>query len=110
MAEIYTNHGLDVTNTITDIYSNSSGGIAVLVSLRITNVNGNTADKITATITDSSNTKISRIAFEMDVPADTSVELAGNSKIFLENGDKVRLDGVQSSGYLEGIASVLEIT
>ena len=56
MAETYTNHGLDVTNTITDIYSNSSGGIAVLVSLRITNVNGNTADKITATITNSSNT------------------------------------------------------
>jgi hypothetical protein len=110
MAETYTNHGLDVTNSETDIYSNTSGGIAVLVSLRITNVNGSSADQITAKITNSSNTKIAHISYEMDVPADTSVELAGASKIFLENGDKVRLTGTQASGYLEGLASVLEIT
>jgi hypothetical protein len=46
----------------------------------------------------------------MTVPADSSLELAGTSKIVLENGDKIDLTGGASSGDLEAFVSVLEIT
>lgn len=110
MAETYANHEKDVTSSEQVMYSNTSGGTGVLVGLRVTNVNGSTADQVTVKITDSSDVKKAHIAYTMDVPADTSLELLGTSKVFLENGDKVTIQGVQASGYLESILSVLEIT
>ena len=44
------------------------------------------------------------------VPADSSIELAGTSKLVLENGDYLQIQGGNSSGDLEAFASVLEIT
>ena len=46
----------------------------------------------------------------MSVPADTSLELAGTSKIVLETGDKIDLTGGAASGDLEAFVSILEIT
>ena len=46
----------------------------------------------------------------MTVPADSSLELAGTSKIVLEAGDKIDLTGGASSGDLEAFVSGLEIT
>ena len=110
MAEAYKNYGLAITNSETDIYQCPSSTEAVVISLRITNVDGTADDNITAKVTDSSNTNIASIAHTMQVPADTSLELAGTSKIILEAQDKIRLTGGASSGDLMGFVSVLEIS
>jgi hypothetical protein len=52
----------------------------------------------------------SYIAYTMTVPADSSIELAGTSKIVLEAGDYIQLTGGNSSGDLEAFLSILEIT
>jgi hypothetical protein len=108
MAEAFKNAYLDVTSTNTAIYTNSSGGEAIVIALRATNINTST-DTITADVVDGTSGN-SRIAFDMTVPVGGSVELAGNSKIVLENGDSIELTGGQSSGYIEAFASILEIT
>lgn len=109
MANTFKNGYLDITNSAQTIYTNSSGGTAIVLTLRITNVDGSSADTITADVIDGSSGN-ARIAFTMTVPADSSIELAGTSKIVLENGDKIDLTGGASSGDLEGFISYLEIT
>ena len=109
MANTFKNGYLDVTNSAQTIYTNSSGGTAIVLTLRITNVDGSSADTITADVIDGSSGN-ARIAFTMTVPADSSLELAGTSKIVLENGDKIDLTGGASSGDLEAFISYLEIT
>ena len=109
MANTFKNGYLDVTSSAQTIYTNSSGGTAIVLTLRITNVDGSNSDTITADVIDASSGN-SRIAFTMTVPADSSIELAGTSKIVLENGDKIDLTGGASSGDLEAFISYLEIT
>ena len=109
MANTFKNGYLDITNSAQTIYTNSSGGTAIVLTLRITNVDGSSADTITADVIDGSSGN-ARIAFTMTVPADSSIELAGTSKIVLENGDKIDLTGGASSGDLEAFISYLEIT
>ena len=109
MANTFKNGYLDVTNSAQTIYTNSSGGTAIVLTLRITNVDGSSPDTITADVIDGSSGN-ARIAFTMTVPADSSIELAGTSKIVLENGDKIDLTGGASSGDLEAFISYLEIT
>lgn len=109
MANTFKNGYLDVTNSAQTIYTNSSGGTAIVLTLRITNVDGSNNDTITADVIDGSSGN-ARIAFTMSVPADSSIELAGTSKIVLENGDKIDLTGGAASGDLEACISYLEIT
>ena len=109
MANTFKNGYLDVTNSAQTIYTNSSGGTAIVLTLRITNVDGSSSDTITADVIDGSSGN-ARIAFTMTVPADSSIELASTSKIVLENGDKIDLTGGASSGDLEAFISYLEIT
>tara|TARA_A100001201_G_C3957447_1_gene161579 strand:- start:83 stop:412 length:330 start_codon:yes stop_codon:yes gene_type:complete len=109
MAEAYKNAYLDVTNSAQTIYTNSSGGASIVYTLRITNVDGSSSDTITADVIDGSSGN-SRIAFQMTVPAGGSIELAGQSKINLENGDKIDLTGGAASGDLEAFLSTVEIT
>ena len=45
----------------------------------------------------------------MTVPADSSLELAGTSKLVLEAGDYIQLTGGAASGDLEAFISVLEM-
>ena len=45
----------------------------------------------------------------MTVPADSSIELAGTSKIVLETGDVLKLQA-NAAGDLEAFISVLQIT
>lgn len=108
MAETFKNAYQDVTNSATAIYTNSSGGTAIVIALRATNINTST-DTITADVVDGTSGN-SRLALGMTVPVGGSVELAGNSKIVLENGDSIQLTGGQASGYIEAFASILEIT
>lgn len=109
MANTFKNGYLDVTNSAQTIYTNSSGGTAIVLTLRITNVDGSSSDTITADVIDGTSGN-ARIAFTMTVPADSSIELAGTSKIVLENGDKIDLTGGAASGDLEAFISYLEIT
>ena len=108
MAEAYKNAYQDVTSSNTAIYTNSSGGASVVYSLRITNINTSN-DTITADVIDGTSGN-ARIAFQMTVPVGGSIELLGNSRVNLENGDKIELTGGQASGYLEAILSCVEIT
>jgi hypothetical protein len=108
MPNAFKNGYLDVTNSVQTIYTVPASTEAVVKSIRITNVNGTTADAITCDIVDSSSGN-SRIASTISVPADSSLELI-EKEIFLEAGDLVKLTGNQSSGYIEALISVLEIT
>tara|TARA_R100001509_G_scaffold165316_1_gene146370 strand:- start:3564 stop:3893 length:330 start_codon:yes stop_codon:yes gene_type:complete len=109
MANTFKNGYLNVTNSAQAIYTNSSGGTAIVLTLRITNVDGSASDTITANVVDGSSGD-AKIAHTMTVPADSSIELAGTSKIVLENGDKIDLTGGAASGDLEAFISYLEIT
>ena len=81
------------------------------MSLRVTNIDGSNDDDVTVTIYESDGTtKKAAIASTIAVPADTSIELAGSSKIVLKNGEVVKITGVAASGDLEAYLSALEIT
>ena len=101
---------LAVTSSNQTMYTNSSGGTALILTLRITNVDGATDDTVTAQIYDNSASAATKVASTITVPADSSIELAGTSKLVLENGDYLQIQGGNSSGDLEAFASVLEIT
>ncbi len=109
MAETFKNAYLDVTSSEQTIYTNSSGGASIVYTLRITNVDGTNNDTITADIVDGTSGN-ARIAFQMTVPTGGSIELAGQSKLNLENGDIIKLTGGSASGDLEAFLSCVEIT
>lgn len=109
MPNVFKNGYLDVTNSAQTIYTVPASTEGIVKSIRITNVNGTTADAITCDIVDSGGSLNSRIASTISVPADSSLELI-EKEIFLEAGDIVKLTGNQSSGYIEALISVLEIS
>lgn len=109
MAETFKNAYLDVTSSEQTIYTNNSGGASIVYTLRITNVDGSASDTITADVCDYT-TGNSRIAFQMTVPAGSTIELAGQSKLNLENLDAIKLTGGNASGDLEAFLSCVEIT
>ena len=109
MAETFKNAYKDITNSAQTIYTCPGSTTAIVLTLRITNIDGTNDDTITADVIDASSGN-ARIASTLAVPADATVELAGTSKIVLEAGDKIDLTGGAASGDLEAFASVLEIT
>ena len=109
MAEAFKNAYLDITSSAQTIYTAPASTESVVITLRITNVDGSADDTITADVIDTSSGN-SRIAYTLSVPADTTVELAGTSKIILEAGDKIDLTGGAASGDLEAYLGVVEIT
>lgn len=113
MAETFNTADLAITSSETLLYTapNSSGNVAICLSLRITNIDGANNDVITANIYESDgSTKKASIASTISVPADTSLELAGSSKIVLKQGEQIKVQGGTASGDLEAYLSVLEIT
>ena len=109
MANTFKNAYKDITNSAQTVYTCPGSTTAIVLTLRITNIDGTNDDTITADVIDASSGN-ARIASTLSVPADATVELAGTSKIVLEAGDKIDLTGGASSGDLEAFASVLEIT
>jgi hypothetical protein len=109
MAEAFKNAYLNVTDSEQTIYTNGSGGASIVYTLRITNVDGTNTDTITANVVDGSSGD-AKIAHLMSVKPGASLELAGESKINLENGDMIKLTGGASSGDLEAFLSCVEIT
>jgi hypothetical protein len=110
MAETFKNATKDVTNVAQSIYTCPAATTAIVISLRVTNVDGAADDTITVEVNDSSAVLTAEVAHQMTVPAGTSLELAGTSKIVLEAGDDIELTGGAASGDLEAFVSVLEIT
>jgi|TARA_A100001388_G_C28762980_1_gene498916 hypothetical protein len=109
MANTFKNAYKDITNSAQTVYTCPGSTTAIVLTLRITNVDGSSNDTITADVIDASSGS-AKLAHTMTVPADSSVELAGTSKVVLEAGDKIDLTGGASSGDLEAFVSVLEIT
>ena len=109
MAEAFKNAYLDVTSSAQTIYTAPASTESVVITLRITNVDGAADDTITADVVDGTSGN-ARIANTLSVPADTTIELAGTSKIILEAGDKIDLTGGAASGDLEAYLGVVEIT
>lgn len=109
MAETFKNAYLDVTSSAQTVYTAPAATTSIILTLRITNVDGSADDTITADVIDGTSGN-SRVANTMSVPADTSLELAGSSKIVLETGDKIDLTGGAASGDLEAFVSILELT
>ena len=111
MAETFkNNNGVAVTSTEADLYVCPAATTAVVISVRVTNVDGVSDDTVNVKVTTAADVNMSHLAKEMSVPADTSLELAGTSKIVLEAGEKLRIQGAAASGDLEAFVSVLEIT
>ena len=111
MAETYKNARLAITNSEQTLYTcSASGAIAVLVSLRVTNIDGSADDTVTVVIRDSSATADTQVASTITVPADSTLSITGSDKMFLENGDSIKITGGASSGDLIAFASILEIT
>lgn len=109
MAEAFKNAYLDVTSSAQTIYTAPASTESVVITLRITNVDGAADDTITADVVDGTSGN-ARIAHTLSVPADTTIELAGTSKIILETGDYIQLTGGAASGDLEAYLGVVEIS
>jgi hypothetical protein len=110
MANTFKNANLDITSSEQTLYTCPASTTAVVISLRITNVDGANTDNIKAEWVDSDGTTKAYLAYEVDVPFDSILELAGDSKIVLEASDSIKLTGGAASGDLEAFASILEIT
>jgi hypothetical protein len=109
MAEAFKNAYLDVTSSAQTIYTAPASTESVVITLRVTNVDGAADDTITADVVDGTSGN-ARIAHTLSVPADTTIELAGTSKIILETGDYIQLTGGAASGDLEAYLGVVEIS
>ena len=110
MANTFINKVLDVTSSAQTIYTCPSSTTAVVMSLRISNVDGTNSDEVTAEFIDSDGTTKAFLGKTVSVPADSVLELAGESKIVLEASDKIDITGANASGDLEAFMSILEIT
>tara|TARA_Y100000004_G_C8855164_1_gene386526 strand:- start:396 stop:728 length:333 start_codon:yes stop_codon:yes gene_type:complete len=110
MANTFKNAYLDVTSSAQDLYTAPGSTTSIVLTLRVTNVDGTASDDVSVEIVDSDTTTKAFIASTLAVPADSSVEIAGTSKIVLEAGDKIQVTGAAASGDLEVFASILEIT
>lgn len=110
MANTFKNAYLDVTSSAQDLYTAPASTTSIVLTLRVTNVDGTNSDDVTVEVVDSDTTTKALIASTMAVPADSSLEIAGTSKIVLEAGDKIQVTGAAASGDLEVFASILEIT
>lgn len=109
--EVFKNGYLNVTNSAQTIYTapTDAGDVAIVLSLRVTNVDGSADDTITAEVKDQGGSLDAKVAHTITVPQDSSIELAGTSKLVLEAGDYIELTGGAASGDLEAFISVLQI-
>lgn len=109
MANTFKSTTVDAGLTMSDLVATVGAGKTVIVlTIRATNVDGAADATVDVEVTDGAS-KNAYIAYTMTVPADSSLELAGTSKIVLEAGDK--LQGLASAtGDIEFFVSYLEIT
>ena len=87
----------------------ASGCETIVLTLRATNVDGANDATIDVQVVDTGGSPTSYIAKTMTVPADSSIELAGTSKLVLLHGDKIQALASAASD-IEIFVSWLEIT
>ena len=109
MANTFKNGYVDLTTSNADIVpAVASSTTTIVLTLRCTNVDGSNDATVDVEIVDRSS-GAAYIAKTLSVPADTTVELAGTSKLVLETGDKIQ--GLASAASdVEVFVSYLEIT
>ena len=108
MANIFKNQYTDLGTGNSDVVDAIASGTAIVLTLRCTNVDGSNDATVTVEVVDGTSGD-AKIASTMTVPADSSLELAGTSKIVLETGDKIQALA-SASGDIEVFASYLNIT
>jgi|TARA_Y100000748_G_C15178628_1_gene364712 hypothetical protein len=109
MANTFKNGYVNLGTSNSDIVPAASvTGTGIVLTLRCTNVDGSSAATVTVEVVDGSSGD-AKIASTLNVPANSTVELAGASKLVLESGDKIQ--GLASaSGDIEVFVSWLHIT
>ena len=108
MANVFKNAYHDGTTSLADLIpALDSNHTAIVLALRATNVDGTNDATVDVRVVDGSSD--SYIAKTMSVPADTSLDVLGTSKLVLEATDKIQVLASAASD-IEFFASYLEIT
>ena len=109
MANVFKNNTLAGGTSLGDLIGAVASNHEVIVlMLRATNIDGTNDATVDVRVVDGSSGD-SYIAFEMSVPADTSLDVLGTSKLVLEATDKIQVKASATSD-IEFFASYLEIT
>ena len=109
MANVFKNAYKDATTSLADLIpALDSGHTAIVLTIRATNVDGTNDATVDVRVVDGSSGD-AYIAKTMTVPADSSIELAGTSKLVLMATDKIQVLASATSD-IEFFASYLEIT
>ena len=110
MANVFKNAYKDATTSLTDLIpALDSNHEAILLMLRATNVDGTNDATVDVRVVDSDGSSDAYIAYQMSVPADTSLDVLGTSKLVLDAGDSLQVKASAASD-IEFFASYLEIT
>ena len=110
MANTFKNEVKDLTTSNADILAASEvTGTGIVLTIRCTNVDGTNDATVDVEVVKASSGGNAYIAKTMNVPADSSIELAGTSKIVLKASDVLKLQASTASD-LEAFISVLQIT
>ena len=109
MANVFKNAYADGTTSLADLIpALDANHEAIVLMLRATNVDGVNDATVDVRVVDGSSGD-SYIAKTMSVPADTSLDVLGTSKLVLEATDKIQVKASAASD-IEFFASYLEIT
>lgn len=110
MAEAFKANHVALTASFQDIVPAVAASTeTIVITLRATNVDGTNDATVDVQVVNDGGSPTAYIAKEMSVPADTSLELAGTSKIVLNTGDKIQALASAASD-IEIFVSYLEIT
>ena len=108
MANVFKNAYHDGTTSLADLIpALDANHSAIVLMLRATNVDGTNDATVDVRVVKSSSD--SYIAKTMSVPADTSLDVLGTSKLVLMATDKIQVLA-SATGDIEFFASYLEIT
>ncbi len=108
MANVFKNAYHDGTTSLADLIpALDANHEAIVLMLRATNVDGTNDATVDVRVVKSSSD--SYIAYTMTVPADTSLDVLGTSKLVLMATDKIQVKASAASD-IEFFASYLEIT
>ena len=109
MANVFKNAYADGTTSLADLIpALDANHEAIVLMLRATNVDGTNDATVDVRVVDGSSGD-SYLAKTMSVPADTSLDVLGTSKLVLEATDKIQVLASATSD-IEFFASYLEIT
>ena len=110
MANVFKNEYENGTTSLTDLIpALDANHSAIVLMLRATNVDGTNDATVDVRVVDGGGSDDSYIAKTMTVPADTSLDVLGTSKLVLEATDKIQVLASAASD-IEFFASYLEIT